>query len=248
MELKDKVVFITGSTQGIGAAMAVAFVRQGAKLIVNGRKQELPKDLKDALDKENADYRYLSADLAQDNLEEIGKTAWNLFGKIDVLINNAGQAKDKMFIGMHDADFEEVLNLDLKVPFFLSKAIMKRMNKERSGVIINLSSVVGLHGNVGQANYAAAKAGLIGFTKSIAREGALRNIRVNAIAPGYMSTNNTAQLRSDSDRSEAIIDRIPAGRWGTPDDMKGAVVFLASAASDYVNGFTLAVDGGWLAR
>ena len=207
MELKDKVVFITGSTQGIGAAMAVAFVRQGAKLIVNGRKQELPKDLKDALDKENADYRYLSADLAQDNLEEIGKTAWNLFGKIDVLINNAGQAKDKMFIGMHDADFEEVLNLDLKVPFFLSKAIMKRMNKERSGVIINLSSVVGLHGNVGQANYAAAKAGLIGFTKSIAREGALRNIRVNAIAPGLIDTEMTQKLSERVKKN--ILEQIP---------------------------------------
>ncbi|WP_270770396.1 SDR family oxidoreductase [Lactobacillus crispatus] len=240
MELKDKVVFITGSTQGIGAAMAVAFARQGAKLIVNGRKQELPKDLKDALDKENADYRYLSADLAQDNLEEIGKTAWNLFGKIDVLINNAGQAKDKMFIGMHDADFEEVLNLDLKVPFFLSKAIMKRMNKERSGVIINLSSVVGLHGNVGQANYAAAKAGLIGFTKSIAREGALRNIRVNAIAPGMIDTEMTQKL---SERvKENILEQIPLKRLGSTNEVAQGAVFLAQ--NDYVTGQTIVIDGG----
>ncbi|MCT7887307.1 MAG: SDR family oxidoreductase [Lactobacillus crispatus] len=240
MELKDKVVFITGSTQGIGAAMAVAFARQGAKLIVNGRKQELPKDLKDALDKENADYRYLSADLAQDNLEEIGKTAWNLFGKIDVLINNAGQAKDKMFIGMHDADFEEVLNLDLKVPFFLSKAIMKRMNKERSGVIINLSSAVGLHGNVGQANYAAAKAGLIGFTKSIAREGALRNIRVNAIAPGMIDTEMTQKLSERVKKN--ILEQIPLKRLGSTNEVAQGAVFLVQ--NDYVTGQTIVIDGG----
>lgn len=240
MELKDKVVFITGSTQGIGAAMAVAFARQGAKLIVNGRKQELPKDLKDALDKENADYRYLSADLAQDNLEEIGKTAWNLFGKIDVLINNAGQTKDKMFIGMHDADFEEVLNLDLKVPFFLSKAIMKRMNKERSGVIINLSSVVGLHGNVGQANYAAAKAGLIGFTKSIAREGALRNIRVNAIAPGMIDTEMTQKLSERVKKN--ILEQIPLKRLGSTNEVAQGAVFLVQ--NDYVTGQTIVIDGG----
>ncbi|MBI1702655.1 SDR family oxidoreductase [Lactobacillus crispatus] len=240
MGLKDKVVFITGSTQGIGAAMAVAFARQGAKLIVNGRKQELPKDLKDALDKENADYRYLSADLAQDNLEEIGKTAWNLFGKIDVLINNAGQAKDKMFIGMHDADFEEVLNLDLKVPFFLSKAIMKRMNKERSGVIINLSSVVGLHGNVGQANYAAAKAGLIGFTKSIAREGALRNIRVNAIAPGMIDTEMTQKLSERVKKN--ILEQIPLKRLGSTNEVAQGAVFLVQ--NDYVTGQTIVIDGG----
>lgn len=240
MELKDKVVFITGSTQGIGAAMAVAFARQGAKLIVNGRKQELPKDLKDALDKENADYRYLSVDLAQDNLEEIGKTAWNLFGKIDVLINNAGQAKDKMFIGMHDADFEEVLNLDLKVPFFLSKAIMKRMNKERSGVIINLSSVVGLHGNVGQANYAAAKAGLIGFTKSIAREGALRNIRVNAIAPGMIDTEMTQKLSERVKKN--ILEQIPLKRLGSTNEVAQGAVFLVQ--NDYVTGQTIVIDGG----
>lgn len=240
MELKDKVVFITGSTQGIGAAIAVAFARQGAKLIVNGRKQELPKDLKDALDKENADYRYLSADLAQDNLEEIGKTAWNLFGKIDVLINNAGQAKDKMFIGMHDADFEEVLNLDLKVPFFLSKAIMKRMNKERSGVIINLSSVVGLHGNVGQANYAAAKAGLIGFTKSIAREGALRNIRVNAIAPGMIDTEMTQKLSERVKKN--ILEQIPLKRLGSTNEVAQGAVFLVQ--NDYVTGQTIVIDGG----
>ena len=239
MELKDKVVFITGSTHGIGAAMATAFAKQGAKLILNGRK-ELSDDLKNALEQENVEYQYLQADLTQVDLDELSKKAWDLFGQIDILVNNAGLAKDKMFIGMHEADFEKVLNLDLKVPFFLSKAIMKKMNKQRSGVIINLSSVVGLHGNAGQANYAAAKAGLIGLTKSIAREGALRSIRVNAIAPGMIDTEMTQKL---SDRvKKNILEQIPLGRFGLAEEVAQGAVFLAQ--NDYVTGQTIVVDGG----
>ena len=239
MELKDKVVFITGSTHGIGAAMATAFAKQGAKLILNGRK-ELSEDLKNALEQENVEYQYLQADLTQVDLDELSKKAWDLFGQIDILVNNAGLAKDKMFIGMHEADFEKVLNLDLKVPFFLSKAIMKKMNKQRSGVIINLSSVVGLHGNAGQANYAAAKAGLIGLTKSIAREGALRSIRVNAIAPGMIDTEMTQKL---SDRvKKNILEQIPLGRFGLAEEVAQGAVFLAQ--NDYVTGLTIVVDGG----
>lgn len=239
MELKDKVVFITGSTHGIGAAMATAFAKQGAKLILNGRK-ELSEDLKNALEQENVEYQYLQADLTQVNLDELSKKAWDLFGQIDILVNNAGLAKDKMFIGMHEADFEKVLNLDLKVPFFLSKAIMKKMNKQRSGVIINLSSVVGLHGNAGQANYAAAKAGLIGLTKSIAREGALRSIRVNAIAPGMIDTEMTQKL---SDRvKKNILEQIPLSRFGLAEEVAQGAVFLAQ--NDYVTGQTIVVDGG----
>lgn len=239
MELKDKVVFITGSTHGIGAAMAIAFAKQGAKLILNGRK-ELSEDLKNALEQENVEYQYLQADLTQVDLDELSKKAWDLFGQIDILVNNAGLAKDKMFIGMHEADFEKVLNLDLKVPFFLSKAIMKKMNKQRSGVIINLSSVVGLHGNAGQANYAASKAGLIGLTKSIAREGALRSIRVNAIAPGMIDTEMTQKL---SDRvKKNILEQIPLGRFGLAEEVAQGAVFLAQ--NDYVTGQTIVVDGG----
>ena len=239
MELKDKVVFITGSTHGIGAAMATAFAKQGAKLILNGRK-ELSEDLKNALEQENVEYQYLQADLTQVDLDELSKKAWDLFGQIDILVNNAGLAKDKMFIGMHEADFEKVLNLDLKVPFFLSKAIMKKMNKQRSGVIINLSSVVGLHGNAGQANYAAAKAGLIGLTTSIAREGALRSIRVNAIAPGMIDTEMTQKL---SDRvKKNILEQIPLGRFGLAEEVAQGAVFLAQ--NDYVTGQTIVVDGG----
>lgn len=240
MELKDKVVFITGSTQGIGAAMALAFAKEGAKLILNGRKENLPSDLKKKLAEEGAIYQYLQADLTQADLTTLAKEAWGLFGKIDVLVNNAGLTKDKMFIGMREDDFDQVLNLDLKVPFFLSKAIIKKMNKERSGVIINLASVVGLHGNAGQANYAAAKAGLIGLTKAIAREGAMRNIRVNAIAPGMIDTEMTQSL---SERVKGkILDQIPLKRFGSAHEVAKGAIFLAQ--NDYVTGQTIVIDGG----
>lgn len=240
MELKDKVVFITGSTQGIGAAMAVAFAKKGAKLILNGRKDELPADLKERLAEEGAIYQYLQADLTKVDLSALAKEAWDLFGQIDVLVNNAGLTKDKMFIGMREKDFDQVLDLDLKVPFFLSKAIIKKMNKERSGVIINLASVVGLHGNAGQANYAAAKSGLVGLTKAVAREGALRNIRVNAIAPGMIDTEMTQSL---SERvKEKILDQIPLKRLGSGDEVAQGAVFLAQ--NDYITGQTIVIDGG----
>lgn len=240
MELKDKVVFITGSTQGIGAAMALAFAKEGAKLILNGRKENLPSDLKEKLAEEGAIYQYLQADLTQADLTTLAKEAWELFGKIDVLVNNAGLTKDKMFIGMRADDFDQVLNLDLKVPFFLSKAIIKKMNKERSGVIINLASIVGLHGNAGQANYAAAKAGLIGLTKAIAREGAMRNIRINAIAPGMIDTEMTQSL---SERVKGkILDQIPLKRFGSAHEVAKGAIFLAQ--NDYVTGQTIVIDGG----
>ncbi|NRO50497.1 3-oxoacyl-ACP reductase family protein [Lactobacillus helveticus] len=240
MELKDKVVLITGSTRGIGQAMALAFAKKGAKVIINGRHDQLSDELKTALDKENAEYQYLSADLAQADLKAFTKKAWDLYGKIDVLINNAGINRDKMLIGMRDADFDQVINLDLRVPFFLTKAVLKKMNKKRSGVVINMSSVVGLHGNAGQANYAAAKAGLVGFTKAAAREAAMRNIRVNAIAPGMINTDMTAEL---SDRvKKNILEQIPLTRLGEANEVAETAIFLAQ--NDYITGQTIVVDGG----
>ena len=180
------------------------------------------------------------ADLAQTDLKEFAKKAWDLYGKIDVLINNAGINRDKMLIGMREADFDQVINLDLRVPFFLTKAIIKKMNKERSGVVINMSSIVGLHGNAGQANYAAAKAGLVGFTKAEAREAAMRNIRVNAIAPGMINTDMTAEL---SDRvKKNILEQIPLTRLGEANEVAETAIFLAQ--NDYITGQTIVVDGG----
>ena len=157
-----------------------------------------------------------------------------------MLINNAGINRDKMLIGMREADFDQVINLDLRVPFFLTKAIIKKMNKERSGVVINMSSIVGLHGNAGQANYAAAKAGLVGFTKAAAREAAMRNIRVNAIAPGMINTDMTAKL---SDRvKKNILEQIPLTRLGEANEVAETAIFLAQ--NDYITGQTIVVDGG----
>ena len=157
MELTDKVVLITGSTRGIGKAMARAFAQKKAKLILNGRK-DLPADFIAELEKLEADYQYLPADLATSDLKEYVNKAWNLYGQIDILINNAGINRDKMLIGMRDADFDQVMNLDLHVPFFMTKWVVKKIMKQRAGVVINMVSVIGLHGNVDQANHAAAKA------------------------------------------------------------------------------------------
>ena len=239
MNLKDMVVLITGSTRGIGREMALEFAREGAKVILNGR-HDLANDLKEQLEQENADYRYLQADLAETNLKEFVTDAWNYFGKIDILVNNAGITKDKMFISMKEADFDQVINLDLKIPFFLSKEMIRKMNRQKSGLIINMSSIVGLHGNMGQSNYATAKAGLIGFTKSVAKEAALRHIRVNAIAPGMIDTDMTENL---SDRvKENIVKQIPLGRLGETNEIARTAIFLAQ--NDYITGQTIVVDGG----
>ena len=239
MELKDKVILITGSTHGIGCAMALEFAKHGAKVLLNGRK-ELPADLADNLNKISADYHYLQADLANTDLKDFTEKAWSIYGQIDVLVNNAGLNRDKMFIGMKENDFDQVIDLDLKVPFFLSKHIIKKMNKRRTGSIINLSSVVGIHGNAGQANYAAAKAGLIGLTKSIAREGAMRNIRVNSIAPGMIDTQMTAALSERVQKN--ILEQIPLKRFGNPNEVAQTAIFLAQ--NDYITGQNIVVDGG----
>lgn len=240
MDLKNKVVLVTGSTHGIGAAMAVAFAQAGAKLLLNGRSESLSDELVEQLNQEKADYHYLKADLMKTDLKKFAEDAWDSYGQIDVLVNNAGINRDKLFIGMKEADFDSVINLDLKVPFFLSKWIIKKMNKQRSGVIINMSSIVGMHGNSGQANYVAAKAGLIGLTKTLAREGAMRSIRVNAIAPGMIDTEMTQKL---SDRvKENILEQIPLGRLGKASEVAQTAIFLAQ--NDYLTGQTVVVDGG----
>ncbi len=239
MDLKDKVVLITGSTRGLGKAMALAFAKENAKLILNGRK-EIPEDLKNQLDELKADYQYLPADLAQTDLKNYLNQAWEAYGHIDVLINNAGINRDKMLIGMHDKDFDQVIDLDLRVPFFMTKWVMKKMMKQKNGSIINMASIVGLHGNVGQTNYAAAKAGLIGFTKAAAKEAAMRQIRVNAIAPGMIDTNMTQVLSEKVQKN--ILEQIPLSRFGEGAEVAQAVIFLAQ--NDYITGQTIIIDGG----
>ena len=240
MELTNKTVLITGSSRGIGAATALAFAKAGSRVILNAR-QELPASLKQQLDELGTEYCFLPGDVSDEHVvKELTKTAWEKFGGIDVLINNAGITRDRLLIGMKTADFDEVLQVNLKGPFLMIQALLKKMYKQRAGVIINLASVVGLHGNAGQANYAASKAGIIGLTKTVAREGALRGIRCNAIAPGMIASDMTAAMPQKA--QDQILASLPLKRFGEPAEIAQTALFLAQ--NDYVTGQTIVVDGG----
>lgn len=240
MDLKDKVVLVTGSTRGIGAATALAFAKAGSRVILHGR-HPLGEDIKDRLTAVNARYAFLTADLANPTaLKQFAKDAWDQYGQIDVVVNNAGINNDKLLVSMNQADFDSVINVNLRSPFLLTQALLKKMYKQQHGCIINLASVVGLHGNIGQANYAASKAGIIGLTKTTAREGALRGIRCNAIAPGMIQSDMTAALSSRA--QQQILNQIPANRFGTVNEVAQTAIFLAQ--NDYITGQTIVVDGG----
>ena len=246
--LDGKVAVVTGANTGLGQGMSVALAQAGAKVVGVARRS--CEDTKKLIEADGGEFAEVIADLSDMSaIEVIVNGALAAFGKVDILVNNAGLIKRNDAIDFTEDEWDSVIQVNQKMVFFLSQAFAKQYIKQgHGGKIININSMLSYQGGIRVPSYTASKSAGMGLTKAMCNEGASHNINVNAIAPGYMSTNNTAQLRSDSDRSEAIIDRIPAGRWGTPDDMKGAVVFLASAASDYVNGFTLAVDGGWLAR
>ena len=246
--LDGKVAVVTGANTGLGQGMSVALAQAGAKVVGVARRS--CEDTKKLIEADGGEFAEVIADLSDMSaIEVIVNGALAAFGKVDILVNNAGLIKRNDAIDFTEDEWDSVIQVNQKMVFFLSQAFAKQYIKQgHGGKIININSMLSYQGGIRVPSYTASKSAGMGLTKDMCNEWACHNINVNAIAPGYMATNNTAQLRSDSDRSEAIIDRIPAGRWGTPDDMKGAVVFLASAASDYVNGFTLAVDGGWLAR
>lgn len=244
--LKDKVAIVTGSNTGLGQGFSKAFVEAGAKVL--GVSVVPSEETQAMLGKEN--FEYICADLSSlDPIDDIIKKALDTFGHIDILVNNAGIIKREDTIDFSVESWDSVINVNLRTLFFLSQAVAKQFMKQKSGgKIISVASMLSYQGGIRVPSYTASKSGVKGITMTMANEWAQYGINVNAIAPGYMATNNTQALRADADRSEAILDRIPAGRWGTPDDIMGAAVFLASSASDYVNGFTLAVDGGWLGR
>lgn len=246
--LDGKVAVVTGANTGLGQGMSVALAQAGAKVVGVARRS--CEDTKKLIEADGGEFTEVIADLSDmAAIETIVNGALAAYGQVDILVNNAGLIKRNDAIDFTEDEWDSVIQVNQKMVFFLSQAFAKQYIKQgHGGKIININSMLSYQGGIRVPSYTASKSAGMGLTKAMCNELASHNINVNAIAPGYMSTNNTAQLRSDSDRSEAIIDRIPAGRWGTPDDMKGAVVFLASAASDYVNGFTLAVDGGWLAR
>ncbi|MCH3922881.1 SDR family oxidoreductase [Limosilactobacillus sp.] len=240
MDLKEKVVLVTGSTRGIGAATALAFAAAGSRLILNGRS-DLPAELKEQLDELGADYAFLAADLADPaTVKQFAVDAWDQFGQVDVVVNNAGITDDKLLVGMKPADFDQVIDVNLRGPFLLTAALLKKMYKRRQGCFINLASVVGLHGNAGQANYAASKAGIVGLTKTTAREGALRGIRCNAIAPGMIKSAMTDKLSPRIQKQ--LVALIPLKRLGMTNEVAQTAIFLAQ--NDYVTGQTIVVDGG----
>ncbi len=247
-KLDGKVAIVTGASTGLGQGMAIALAEAGAHVV--GVSSGTMEETQQKIEGLGRSFLAIRADLT--SIEPIGniidKTTEH-FGRIDILVNNAGIIRREDAINFPEKDWDDVININLKTVFFFSQAAARKFIEQGSGgKIINIASMLSYQGGIRVPSYTASKSAVTGITKSLANEWAKFNINVNAIAPGYMITNNTAPLRADESRSSAILERIPAGRWGTPEDMKGAVVFLASGASDYVNGFTFAVDGGWLAR
>ncbi|MGF6548928.1 2-deoxy-D-gluconate 3-dehydrogenase [Paraburkholderia youngii] len=247
-DLSGKVAIVTGSNTGLGAGMAVALAAAGCDIVGVSRADAGTTAARvEALGRRFADVR---ADLAStSSVDDIVRAAVEAFGRLDVLVNNAGIIRREDALEFGEDDWDAVMDVNLKSLFFLSQAAARQFVRQQGGgKIINVASMLSFQGGIRVASYTASKSGVLGLTRLLANEWAARGINVNAIAPGYMATANTAALRDDAQRNEEILGRIPAGRWGVPDDLAGPVVFLASSASDYVHGHTLAVDGGWLAR
>jgi 2-deoxy-D-gluconate 3-dehydrogenase len=246
-DLTGKVALVTGGNTGIGQAIALALAGAGASVALAGRTpaEETLKHITDIGGRAvliEADFATIAP------VERTVAEAVAQLGRLDILVNNAGIIRRADALDFTEDDWDAVIDTNLKALFFLSQAAARRMARTGGGRIINIASMLSFQGGVRVPSYAAAKSGVAGVTRALANEWAAKGITVNAIAPGYIATNNTAALQADETRNRQILDRIPAGRWGDPSDLGGAAVFLASAASAYVTGHILAVDGGWLAR
>ena len=247
MQLKGKTALVTGGTAGIGKAIAITLASRGASVVIFGTNEERAKkaveEIKKAVLDSTQKILYFLVNVADfSEVDEAIQKVLGTFEKVDVLVNNAGITKDTLLMRMKEEDWDEVLAVNLKSIYNTCKSLARSMMKAKAGSIINITSVVGLTGNAGQSNYAASKAGMIGFTKSFAKEFATRGIRANCIAPGYIETNMTEALPLNI--KEGIVNQIPLGRIGHPKDVAEAVCFLASDASRYITGQVLAVDGG----
>jgi 2-deoxy-D-gluconate 3-dehydrogenase len=247
-DLRDRNAVVTGANTGLGQAMAVALAAAGARVALVGRTA--PAGTVERIRSLGGEPVVVMADLAGAGaVEQVVEEVSSNLGAIHVLVNNAGIIRRSDALEFSEQDWDDVLHVNLKVPFLLAQSVARRMVTEsRPGKIVNVASLLSLQGGIRVASYTASKSGLAGLTRLLANEWARHGINVNAIVPGYFATSNTEALRQDPVRSAEILGRIPAGRWGDPDDLAGAVVFLASAASNYVHGALLPVDGGWLAR
>lgn len=247
-DLSGKTAIVTGANTGLGQGIAQALAMAGADIAAVGRTA--PTETQKAVEALGRRFVAISADLS--SMEPIGRVLDETvaaFGGVDILVNNAGIIRRNDALEFTEDDWDAVMDVNLKTTFFLTQAVARRMlDQGRGGKIINVASMLSYQGGIRVASYTASKSGLAGITKLLANEWAAKGINVNAIAPGYFATNNTEALRADEVRTRDIMARIPAGRWGEPSDLGGAAVFLASAASDYVHGTLLPVDGGWLAR
>ena len=247
-KLDGKIAIVTGAARGLGQGLALAMAEAGADVALvdvldMGDTQKQIKKLKRRC-------IAVTADLSKkESADVIVKETVGQLGGIDILFNNAGIIRRAPLVDFTEKDWDDVMNINIRGVFFLSQAVARVMIKQgRGGKIVNTASLLSFQGGIRVPSYTASKSAVMGLTRLLANELAPHKINVNAIAPGYMATDNTKPLREDAARSKAILDRIPAGRWGTPEDLQGAAVFLASAASDYMSGYTVAVDGGWLAR
>lgn len=240
--LAQKVAIVTGGSRGIGRAIVEAFAREGATVFFTATTQA-STEIIETLNSMGATYRFMAANAASfTESEQVVKACLDAFGRVDILVNNAGITRDNLLMRMSESDWDDVIGVNLKSVFNLTKAVQSAMLKQRAGSIINISSVVGIGGNAGQANYAASKAGIIGFTKSIAKEMGSRNIRCNAIAPGLIDTDMTRKL-SEEVRT-TLTKGIALRRMGTPSDVAKVALFLASDLSQYVSGQVISCDGG----
>lgn len=246
--LDGKVAIVTGASRGLGEAMAQALAEAGADLVLvaRGDMSALQKSIT-ALGRRSVT---VSADVGTvAAAAKIIAAAYEAFGRADILVNNAGIIRRGAFLDFTETDWNDVLNVNLSGAFRLSQRFAAELVQRKApGKIINITSMLSFQGGIRVVSYTAAKSALGGLTRALANELAPHGINVNALAPGYMATDNTEAIRADAARSKSILERIPAGRWGTPADLQGAVIFLSSAASDYMQGHTLAVDGGWLSR
>lgn len=246
--LEGKTALVTGANTGLGQGICTAYAEAGAKVIGVARRS--CQETADKIAAFSGSFTEIIADLSDlSAIPHIVEAAGKACGRVDILVNNAGIIKRCDAADVTMADWDAVININEKMVFFLCQAFAKEwIADKRGGKIINIASMLSYQGGVRVPAYTASKSAIMGITRALANEWAAHGINVNAIAPGYMATNNTENLRKDDQRSDEILSRIPAGRWGTPEDITGAAVFLASDASAYVHGFTLAVDGGWLAR